>query len=118
MTGLLDKFTSWYSVLSPWEVFWLAVGFAGQIVFSIRFLVQWIASERARKSVIPRIFWYFSIVGALMLLAYAIYRNDPVFILGMGANSFIYLRNIVLLRREDARLTAVPAVADPGQFPD
>ncbi|MBI4593885.1 MAG: lipid-A-disaccharide synthase N-terminal domain-containing protein [Candidatus Rokubacteria bacterium] len=78
---------------------WLAVGFLGQAFFSGRFLVQWIATERQRKSVVPTPFWYFSIGGGLTLLAYAIYRLDPVFILGQGAGIFVYARNLYFIYR-------------------
>ena len=73
---------------------WLIVGFAGQALFSARFLVQWIASERQKKSVIPVMFWYFSILGGSTLLLYAIHKEDPVFILGQGGGLFIYMRNL------------------------
>ena len=78
----------------------MAFGLAGQLLFTGRFLVQWIASERARKSVIPLSFWYFSIGGGLILLSYAIYRKDPVFVLGQALGVFIYVRNLWLIRRE------------------
>lgn len=107
MLEWLSGLTARYAEVSKGELLWLGLGFTGQIIFGIRFLVQWIASERAKRSVIPRIFWYFSIVGSLMLFVYATYRADPVFMLGMGANSFIYIRNIILLRREDVRLRSV-----------
>ena len=83
---------------------WLAVGFLGQALFSARFLVQWIASEKARKSIIPAAFWFFSVGGGLTLLAYAIYRRDPVFIVGQASGLIIYARNIyfVLLERRAA----------------
>jgi lipid-A-disaccharide synthase-like uncharacterized protein len=86
------------------EQVWLAVGLAGQALFSARFLVQWIATERRRESVVPRQFWYFSIGGGLTLLAYAIHRLDPVFILGQGAGLFVYARNLYFIHR--ARRTA------------
>jgi lipid-A-disaccharide synthase-like uncharacterized protein len=82
---------------------WVAIGLLGQVCFFSRFFVQWVASERAGRSVIPRAFWYFSIAGGMILLSYAIWRRDPVFILGQSGGVFIYLRNLVLLRREDAR---------------
>ena len=72
----------------------------GQTVFMMRFLYQWLASERAKRSVIPVGFWYLSIAGGLMTLVYAIHREDPVFIFGQTTGLFIYLRNLVLLRRE------------------
>lgn len=79
----------------------LVIGFTGQALFSGRFLVQWIASERAGKSVMPLAFWYFSIAGGLTLLGYAIYRMDPVFILGQSTGVFIYIRNLYLIRKND-----------------
>jgi lipid-A-disaccharide synthase-like uncharacterized protein len=85
------------------EQIWLVVGFIGQAMFGARFLVQWIASERQRRSVIPIAFWHFSIAGSLIVLAYAIHRLDPVFILGQSVGSFIYARNLYLLHRERAQ---------------
>jgi lipid-A-disaccharide synthase-like uncharacterized protein len=79
---------------------WLVIGFFGQAFFSARFVVQWIASEREKQSVIPIYFWYFSIGGGLTLLLYALHRRDPVFILGQGAGLFVYLRNLYFLRRK------------------
>ena len=77
---------------------WLGVGFLAQLMFSMRFIVQWIASERARRSIVPETFWYFSMVGGAMLFAYAIYRLDPVFMLGQGMGLLIYGRNIYFIR--------------------
>ncbi|GGX81029.1 lipid A biosynthesis [Litchfieldella qijiaojingensis] len=79
---------------------WLTVGFLGQALFSARFLVQWLASERAQRSVVPLAFWFLSLGGGATLLAYAVYRRDPVFVLGQGAGLIIYLRNLMLIRRE------------------
>ena len=84
------------------EWLWLGIGFAGQALFSMRFLVQWLASERRGRSVVPLAFWYFSIAGGVTLLAYAVYRADPVFILGQFAGLFIYLRNLQLIRAPTA----------------
>ena len=80
---------------------WLGIGLLGQAFFSARFLVQWIASERRKQSVIPTPFWYFSIGGGLTLFAYAIYRMDPVFILGQGAGVFIYARNLYFIHHSE-----------------
>ena len=82
------------------EQIWIAIGLFGQLLFSCRFLVQWITSERMKKSVIPVAFWYLSIGGSLTLLSYAIYRTDPVFILGQAGGLIIYLRNLMLIHRE------------------
>jgi lipid-A-disaccharide synthase-like uncharacterized protein len=76
------------------------IGFVGQAFFTARFLVQWIASEKAGRSVIPVAFWFFSIGGGLILFAYALYRRDPVFILGQALGTFIYVRNLMLIFRE------------------
>ena len=77
---------------------WLVlVGYAGQALFTMRFVVQWIASERARKSVIPVAFWFFSIGGGLLLLIYALYRRDPVFIAGQALGLVVYVRNLYFI---------------------
>jgi len=81
---------------------WLAIGLAGNAAFFARFLVQWIASERAGRSYVPVVFWYLSIAGSLILLAYAIHRRDPVFTLAFLPNCIVYVRNLVLLRRTGA----------------
>jgi lipid-A-disaccharide synthase-like uncharacterized protein len=82
------------------ETIWLGIGFLGQGLFFMRFLVQWIASEIKKRSIIPMAFWYFSFFGGLTLLAYAIYRRDPVFIIGQSTGSIIYIRNLQLVYRE------------------
>ncbi len=79
---------------------WLGLGVFAQLMFSARFLIQWLASERAGKSIVPLLFWYLSIAGSLLLLAYSIYRKDPVFILGQSMGILIYSRNLYLIRRE------------------
>jgi lipid-A-disaccharide synthase-like uncharacterized protein len=89
-----------FHVGSTVELIWLLVGFGGQLLFSARFLVQWITSERSRRSVVPVAFWYFSIAGSMVLLAYAIYRLDPVFIAGQLFGFVIYARNLMLIRGE------------------
>ena len=76
---------------------WLAVGLIGQALFSARFVVQWLQSEKLKKSVIPSAFWYFSMAGGMTLLAYAIHRRDPVFIIGQSTGLFIYFRNLQFL---------------------
>jgi lipid-A-disaccharide synthase-like uncharacterized protein len=79
---------------------WLAIGFAGQVFFSLRFLIQWLYSEKRGRSVVPIAFWYFSLLGGLTLLCYAIYRLDPVFIVGQAGGLLIYIRNLQLIMRE------------------
>ncbi len=78
---------------------WLLIGLLGQAFFFLRFFVQWIASERRRRSVVPVQFWYFSVAGGVILLAYAIHRMDPVFIVGQAGGLFVYLRNLHLIHR-------------------
>ncbi|RZI44075.1 hypothetical protein EGT07_01210 [Herbaspirillum sp. HC18] len=82
------------------ETWWLLVGFLGQGLFMMRFVIQWIQSERQRKSVVPLAFWYFSLLGGVTLLVYSIYRKDPVFIAGQLLGIGIYLRNLALIKAE------------------
>ncbi|GGH55666.1 lipid A biosynthesis protein [Frigidibacter albus] len=97
---MTDSVFTFLHVHSWTEFWWVMIGLLGQLLFTGRFLVQWLASERARRSVIPVAFWWFSIGGGLILLAYAIYRKDPVFILGQSMGVFIYIRNLWLIRAE------------------
>jgi len=83
-------------VLDPW----VALGFVGQAFFFSRFVVQWVAAERRGESVVPTAFWYLSIAGGLILLAYAIKQEDPVFIAGQSVGAFVYVRNLMLIRRK------------------
>ncbi len=78
---------------------WLGIGFLGQALFSMRFLIQWISSEKQKKSVIPIAFWYFSLGGGVTLLSYAIFRQDPVFILGQAGGLLVYSRNLYFVLR-------------------
>jgi len=84
---------------------WYAIGFLGQLTFGSRFFVQWIASERARRVIIPKVFWYLSLLGGAALFAYALHRRDPVFAVGQGLGLIVYTRNLVLGR------TPTPAVS-------
>lgn len=93
------------------ETIWLFIGFAGQLSFTSRFLVQWLVSERQKKSIIPLAFWYFSILGGATLLSYAMYRRDPVFILGQSTGLIIYFRNLYFIRREAAQKISCPKTA-------
>lgn len=77
---------------------WLGIGFLGQSLFFMRFFVQWIASEKSRKSVVPKAFWYFSLVGGMTLLAYAIHQRDVVFMVGQASGLLIYARNLMLIK--------------------
>ncbi len=93
MSDLLAKFQNQLS--NPWVL----IGLGGQAMFMMRFVMQWIASERAKKSVMPEIFWYFSLTGGIILFAYALHQQDIVFILGQGLGLFIYLRNIWFIHK-------------------
>ncbi|HYR52628.1 MAG TPA: lipid-A-disaccharide synthase N-terminal domain-containing protein [Candidatus Dormibacteraeota bacterium] len=85
------------SAVSPTAA-WYAVGFLGQLIFGSRFFIQWIVSERARRVIIPKLFWYLSLLGGVALFAYALYRRDPVFAVGQGLGLIVYTRNIILHR--------------------
>lgn len=85
--------------------FWLILGFIAQGLFGLRFLVQWIASEKKKQSVMPIYFWYFSLAGGALLLIYAIYRKDPVFILGQATGFMIYARNLMLIYKNRRKET-------------
>ena len=83
--------------------FWLAFGLVAQLLFTARFLVQWISSERAGKSVVPMAFWFFSMGGGLMTLVYGIVKREPVIILGQAMATVVYVRNIMLILNNRAR---------------
>lgn len=87
---------------------WIAIGFLGQALFSARFIIQWLSSEKAGKSVVPLSFWYFSIAGGAVLTAYAVYRKDPVFIFGQGLGLLIYVRNLMLIYRHQEQEREAP----------
>jgi lipid-A-disaccharide synthase-like uncharacterized protein len=111
MTEAIFNFLS----IDGWvEFWWVVLGLTAQLAFSMRFIVQWIASERAGRSYVPVAFWYLSILGGTMLLSYAIYRQDVVFILGQSMGLIVYLRNLALIRRarKADRLAAAAADAD------
>ena len=97
---MMDWLMNLFQIRSGYELTWVMIGLAGQAMFMLRFLVQCVVSERARRSVIPVSFWYFSLAGAAVLLAYAIYRKDPVFILGQALGFVVYVRNLRLIRVE------------------
>ena len=96
--------------MSTTEITWLVIGFLGQGVFFMRWVVQWIASEKHAESRVPIAFWYMSLIGGLITLAYAIYRKDPVFIAGQSIGAIVYLRNLMLISRSN-RITSAPEQA-------
>ncbi len=86
--------------LSNVEIIFLTIGFLGQGIFASRFVIQWIYSEKKGQSTIPIIFWYLSVIGGLTLLVYAIYRLDPVIIMGQSFGVLIYIRNLILIYKK------------------
>ncbi len=100
---MLQEILRWFDLESAGDLTWVVIGLVGQLLFTARFLVQWIASERAGRSVVPLAFWYFSISGGMVLFLYALSRRDPVFILGQSLGLIIYGRNLWLIRAERRR---------------
>jgi lipid-A-disaccharide synthase-like uncharacterized protein len=113
--SLLDSALAWFHTVFVEQFdWWVVLGLAAQFLFMMRFLVQWVASERAKRSVMPVAFWFFSLGGGVLLLVYAIERQDPVFILGQALGLFIYIRNLWLIFKEKA-LHAEEKAAGPKQ---
>lgn len=99
MADALSHLVTWlHDVFVEQFNFWIALGFIAQALFMMRFVVQWVASERARRSVMPVAFWFFSLGGGVLLLVYAIHRRDPVFVAGQALGLVVYLRNLALIR--------------------
>ena len=92
-----------FTELSTEEMIWLGIGFFGQSLFFSRWLLQWASSERREESYIPISFWYMSLIGSVIVLAYALYRVDPVFIAGQSVGTIVYVRNLILLHRAKKR---------------
>lgn len=92
-----------FRVGSTTELIWVMLGLAAQVLFGLRFLIQWLVSERAGASVIPVVFWYFSLGGGILMFAYAVYRWDPVFMLGQGFGLVVYVRNLWLILQAEGR---------------
>jgi lipid-A-disaccharide synthase-like uncharacterized protein len=101
---MLSSLLTWlHDVFVKQIDFWVILGFVAQGLFMMRFVVQWIASEKAKDSVIPVAFWFFSLGGGALLLVYAVQRQDPVFIAGQGLGLLIYIRNLMLIRKAKAK---------------
>lgn len=101
MTDVFNHLAGWvHTVFVQQFDAWIVLGFVAQALFMMRFVVQWVASERARRSVVPVAFWFFSLGGGFLLTIYAIQRQDPVFILGQGLGLIIYIRNLWLIANE------------------
>lgn len=97
---MIEAVLNFFKVDSTAELIWVCIGLGAQLMFSMRFIIQWWASEKEGRSVIPEVFWWFSICGGLTLLAYALHRQDPVFILGQALGVLIYGRNLWLIYAE------------------
>lgn len=97
---LLERAHTFFSGMSTVDLIWLGIGLVGQTMFMMRFVVQWIHSERHQKSIIPVSFWYFSLSGGLIVLAYGFHRADLVIILGQLPGTIVYARNLMLIRKE------------------
>ena len=100
MNEFFSGISAYFANLTMTESIWLGIGFFGQALFFSRWLVQWIASERKAESQIPVAFWHMSLAGSLIVLSYAIHRHDPVFIIGQGTGTLVYLRNLMLIYRK------------------
>jgi lipid-A-disaccharide synthase-like uncharacterized protein len=92
--------------MSKYEMMWVGIGFVGQSLFFSRWLLQWFVSERKAESQIPVSFWYMSLIGSVIVLAYAIHKIDPVFIAGQGLGTVVYVRNLILLHRAKKRVAS------------
>lgn len=91
---MMETLLDYFGIESRLDLIWLCVGMVAQLMFSMRFIIQWLSTERQRKSTIPNAFWWFSLMGGLMLLTYGFHRGEPVIILGQGIGIVIYLRNL------------------------
>ena len=98
---IVESAQHFFSTTSQVDLIWLCVGLLGQILFMMRFIVQWVHSERHQKSIIPVSFWYFSLIGGLTVLLYGIHKLEPVIILGQLPGTFVYARNLILIKRHE-----------------
>jgi len=110
----LKHLLDYWNSLPGIEQFWLIIGFVAQVMFTGRFIVQWLASERKGMSYIPISFWWLSVIGGGMLLAYACYRRDPVIILGQLTGQIVYTRNLILISRKRASEDHEPVLSLPA----
>ena len=92
--------------MSNYEMMWVGIGFVGQSLFFSRWLLQWVVSERKAESQIPVSFWYMSLIGSVIVLAYAVHKMDPVFIVGQGVGTLVYVRNIMLVHGVKKRVAS------------
>ena len=99
LAHILESLLNYIHGMSNADVLWLVIGLLGQCLFMMRFIVQWLHSERHKQSLIPVSFWYFSLIGGLTVLAYGIHKMEPVIILGQLPGTFVYARNLILIQR-------------------
>jgi lipid-A-disaccharide synthase-like uncharacterized protein len=104
-----------FNISSPIGLIWIGVGLLGQVLFTGRMVVQWLASEKNRKSIVPPMFWWMSLAGAMMLLSYFIWRRDVIGVLGQSFGVFIYIRNLHLIYKERRTILVT---ADPAPEPE
>jgi len=105
----MNELLAYFKIDSMTDLLWLGLGLVAQLMFSLRFIIQWLVSEKEKKSVIPTAFWWFSLFGGTMLLAYGIHRGEPVIILGQALGIVVYARNLMLVhhgRRSDLPVQA------------
>lgn len=98
---IVESAQHYFSSTSQVDLIWLCVGLSGQVLFMMRFIVQWLHSERHQKSIIPVSFWYFSLIGGLTVLLYGIHKSEPVIIFGQIPGTFVYARNLILIKRHE-----------------
>lgn len=91
---MIEQILAWAKIESITDLVWVSIGLAAQLAFGMRWVIQWLMSERAGRSVVPEAFWWFSLFGGLVLFAYGLARGEPVIVLGQAMGSFIYLRNL------------------------
>ena len=114
---MIESVIDWWNRLTGIEAWLLIFGLVAQSMFFMRFLVQWIMSERARRSVVPEMFWYFSITGGILMFIYGVLREDPVIMLGQSTGIFIYARNLYFIWREKRQAAALVPDRPKGGAP-
>ncbi|MBB4007645.1 lipid-A-disaccharide synthase N-terminal domain-containing protein [Allorhizobium taibaishanense] len=103
----MNDLLAYFKIHDTADLIWLGLGVVAQLMFSLRFIIQWLVSEKQKRSVIPAAFWWFSVIGGIMLLAYGIHRGEPIIMLGQGLGIVVYIRNLMLLHQ--GRKTDLPS---------
>ena len=103
----MNDLLAYFKIHDTADLIWLGLGVVAQLMFSLRFIIQWLVSEKQKRSVIPAAFWWFSVIGGIMLLAYGIPRGEPIIMLGQGLGIVVYIRNLMLLHQ--GRKTDLPS---------